>query len=245
MKGKSANKLDIRSKRPRYQQLKEEIKAKIENQEYRYGDKIPSEQEIIAEYEVSRITVRRAIEELCIEGYLVKKQGKGTFVDKPKLHRKIDNVESFSEGCRNNGMVPSHRLLERVLVDAGIDEQKFFGLRPGDKVIYTQRVLCADGDPIQLENCYYPFTEKYHFMLEEPLDGSLFTLLRQHGMEPCSNADNSLELVLASDKVASLLQVPSGEPLFSMISYLSDADGEPLYLERNYIVGSRYKFIVP
>ena len=67
---------------PLYQQVKDDIRAAIESGKYKTNEKIPPEPELSAEYSVSRITVRRAVEELCAEGYLVKMQGRGTFVSK-------------------------------------------------------------------------------------------------------------------------------------------------------------------
>ena len=68
---------------PLYQQVKDDIRAAIESGKYKTNEKIPPEPELSAEYSVSRITVRRAVEELCAEGYLVKMQGRGTFVRSP------------------------------------------------------------------------------------------------------------------------------------------------------------------
>ena len=63
---------------PLYQQVKDDIRAAIESGKYKTNEKIPPEPELSAEYSVSRITVRRAVEELCAEGYLIKMQGRGT-----------------------------------------------------------------------------------------------------------------------------------------------------------------------
>ena len=71
----------------------EDIKCAIEEEKYKYEDKIPSEPELSELYSVSRITVRRAVDELCTEGYLIKKQGKGTYVGHPKLQRKIERAD--------------------------------------------------------------------------------------------------------------------------------------------------------
>ncbi len=84
---------------PLYRQILEGIKQKIEAGELRAGDRLPSEQELMEHYQVSRRTVRTAVDELCGQGCLVRKQGKGTFVSKPKLHRKIVNVLSFQDAC--------------------------------------------------------------------------------------------------------------------------------------------------
>ena len=104
---------------PLYQQVKDDIRAAIESGKYKTNEKIPPEPELSAEYSVSRITVRRAVEELCAEGYLVKMQGRGTFVSKPRIHRKFTSgrgTASFTETCKENGMVPGARLLNRQIV---------------------------------------------------------------------------------------------------------------------------------
>ena len=103
---------------PLYQQVKDDIRAAIESGKYKTNEKIPPEPELSAEYSVSRITVRRAVEELCAEGYLVKMQGRGTFVSKPRIHRKFTSgrgAASFTEICKENGMVPGARLLNRQI----------------------------------------------------------------------------------------------------------------------------------
>ena len=115
---------------PLYQQIKEDIKAAIERGKYKPNEKIPAEPELSAEYSVSRITVRRAVEELCNEGYLVKMQGRGTFVRTPRIHRKMtggDKLESFSKTCRESGRVPGARLLDRKIVPVRGDAKACFG----------------------------------------------------------------------------------------------------------------------
>lgn len=97
--------LDKNSQQPLYVQLMRVIKDNIQNGQYKAGDQIPTETALSDTYGVSRITVRKTIEELCAQGFLVKRQGKGTFVEMPKIYRKIeqDNNISFSESCRANG----------------------------------------------------------------------------------------------------------------------------------------------
>ena len=82
---------------PLYQQVKDDIRAAIESGKYKTNEKIPPEPELSAEYSVSRITVRRAVEELCAEGYLVKMQGRGTF--QRSVHKnghKVSTIRSLS-----------------------------------------------------------------------------------------------------------------------------------------------------
>ena len=74
---------------PLYQQIYDEIKDAIEKGVYAPKERIPSELELAEQYDVSRITVRRAVEELCSDGYLVKQQGRGTFVSTPHINRQF------------------------------------------------------------------------------------------------------------------------------------------------------------
>ncbi|HFJ8521870.1 TPA: GntR family transcriptional regulator, partial [Enterococcus faecium] len=110
--------LDTNAQLPLYLQLKEILKNKINTGEYPENTKIPAESELIESYEVSRITVRKAVEELVEEGYLLKKQGKGTFVNRHKVFRKIEYVMGFSESCKSNGFTPTSIVLERKIIPA-------------------------------------------------------------------------------------------------------------------------------
>lgn len=100
-------KLDKKSTVSLYIQLMHVIKEQIHNGTYLEGEQIPTEGELSKMYNISRITIRRAIEELCQQGYLKKIQGKGTFVEAPKIYRKLeqDNNISFTEACKLKGSI--------------------------------------------------------------------------------------------------------------------------------------------
>ena len=162
---------------PLYQQVKDDIRAAIESGKYKTNEKIPPEPELSAEYSVSRITVRRAVEELCAEGYLVKMQGRGTFVSKPRIHRKFTsgrNAASFTETCKENGMVPGARLLNRQIVPVRKDEETFFHVGSDALLIYIQRLRTADGQPVFLENLFLPYEPYKNLMSENLNDVSMF-----------------------------------------------------------------------
>ena len=228
---------------PLYQQLMEDIKYANEDGKYQPEEKIPSEPELSELYSLSRITVRRAVDELCAQGYLVKKQGKGTFVGRAKLQRKLpgNNTMSFTDVCRLNGKVHSVRMLTCQEVPARQDEIKFLNLEPGSKLLYIQRLHMADGVPIQLENNFYPL-DRFAFLRQEDLEhNSLLQILRErHGINTCNTSDTTVEIVRASPEYAQLLDVPVGEPLFYMNIYFLDYNGQPLFVGRQYIVGKRY-----
>lgn len=228
---------------PLYQQMMEDIKRDIEEGTYQPAQKIPTEPELSKLYHVSRITVRRAVDELCIQGYLVKKQGKGTFVGHAKLQRKLvgNDAMSFTDVCRLNGQTPSAKVLACVQVPARDDEVNFLGLEPGANLLYIQRLHLADGIPIQIENNYYPL-DRFGSLQQEDLEhNSLFQVLRyRYGMAPSGTADTTLEIVQASLEYAQLLDIPVGDPLFYMNAYFLDERKQPMFVGRQYTVGKRY-----
>lgn len=240
--------LDEESLTPLYQQVMEEIKRGIESGAYPTGDKIPSEVELSEMYSVSRITVRRAVEELVGEGLLTKRQGKGTYVNQRRLQRKItqeSDVQSFSDSCRANGFVPGAHVIERELVPANHEFQEFFGMSPEDNLVHIRRVRTADGVPIMLETNYYPY-DRFAFLLEEDLeDKSVFDVIEQRlGSRPEGSDPTTIEIVLATSSTAEPLGVRVGEPLFFENTHLRDSEGNPMLVGHQYIVGSRYVFTI-
>lgn len=231
---------------PLYQQVKEDIKSAIEQGRYKTNEKIPSEPELSAEYSVSRITLRRAVEELCNEGYLVKKQGQGTFVSTPRIHRKMaggNRMESFTKTCQNYGMRAGARLLSRQIVPVRQDEREFFGLDPDELLVYIERLRTADGLPIFLENQFFPYKEFRGLMEENLNDVSLFETIEQiSGRRPVDSSRRTLEIARASVEQAQKLGVSLGEPLMYLNSYFTDQDRKPLCIGRQYYIGSRYMF---
>lgn len=134
--GHMAKQVMTSSLMPLYLQVVGNIKYAIDSGKYKVGDKIPTEAELGEQYGVSRITVRRAVSELVEAGYLVKQQGRGTFVKSSRdlmmvQHRTDLEVQSFSEACRNSGYAPGSIETEHGVREAAPDECAFLGLSEG------------------------------------------------------------------------------------------------------------------
>ena len=234
---------------PLYQQVIDIIKNEINSGAYKAGARIPNEFELAESYKVGRVTVRRAIEELVQQGYLTKRQGKGTFVNAPKLKRKIrqkDDVQSFSDACRVNGMEPGACVISRKILPADSTEAQFFGVPVGTDLICVERVRTADGVPVMLENNAFVLADHPYLQTladKDLTDNSIFALVAEHsGRAPLKSDPCTVEIALADAQAAPLLEVPVGEPLFYMEAYFTDEDERPLLLGRQKIVGSRYVF---
>lgn len=125
--------------------------------------------------------MRRAIEELVQQGYLTKRQGKGTFVNAPKLKRKIrqkDDVQSFSDACRANGMEPGACVISRKILPADSTEAQFFGVPVGTDLICVERVRTADGVPVMLENNIYVYEDNAYLSTAPLSNQSIFEFVR-------------------------------------------------------------------
>ena len=234
----------LESAQPLYQQIIEDIKQKIEEGVYTEGIRIEGEKELMEEYGVSRITVRRAITELCNEGYLSKHQGIGTFIQIPKIKKISSDIEGFSVSCAKQGLKPSYHTIHTIIVDARANERNFLNIDESCRLIYTRRVLLADEIPIMLENLFFPFTDKFQFILENSLEQPLYPLLHQKGITPSKDFKGTLETAGASADLANLMKIPNGSPLFYRVAHIADKAGNPLFIERSYIVGSRFIFYI-
>ncbi len=228
---------------PLYMQLKNIIKGKIDSGEIGINDKIPSEAELAEQYEVSRITVRSALSELVTDGYLVKKQGKGTYASKPKLSRPIEDSLGFSESCKAAGFEAMSVVLKREVLPATDKLKDMLKLSEKDQVLYIQRLRLANGEPLMLENNYYSYNN-YSFLMKEPLTGSLYDLLRENKNIDCDRSLKTIISVITADQEkAKILNVSIGEPLFVIDTVAADTKDVPIHYGIQYVVGSKYCFV--
>ena len=228
---------------PLYVQLMEELETSIRNGVYKPGDKIMTEAEMATEYGVSLITVRKAVGSLMEKGLVVRKQGKGTFVTKPKYSRNMKKLQSFTEMCEQMGVKPGAQVLENRLIMADKKVADRLGIEPGSNVVYISRLRLADGEPVQVEKSYFPL--KYAFLLEEDLNnGSMFECLKEKAGAKVASSEKMIELCRATAEEAALMDVKKGDYLLFVKSTAYDENGEPMYAGIQLINGDRFSLYV-
>lgn len=228
---------------PLYVQLMEELETSIRNGVYKPGDKIMTEAEMAKEYGVSLITVRKAVGSLMEKGLVVRKQGKGTFVTKPKYSRNMKKLQSFTEMCEQMGVKPGAQVLENRLIMADKKVADRLGIEPGSNVVYISRLRLADGEPVQVEKSYFPL--KYAFLLEEDLNnGSMFECLKEKAGAKVASSEKMIELCRATAEEADLMDVKKGDYLLFVKSTAYDENGEPMYAGIQLINGDRFSLYV-
>lgn len=119
---------------PLYLQLKSKIRRDIRTGIFKPGDKLPSEAQLQKEYGMSRVTVRNAMEELAVDGYIIKVQGKGSFVAQSDMLRLPAGVTSFTEDAKMQGVNLTSKVIKVGLEDIQSDlDREFFGRQSGRK----------------------------------------------------------------------------------------------------------------
>lgn len=156
--------IDSNNREPFYYQLAKDIENKIDSGEWKKGQKITSERELCIQYNVSRITVRNAINELEKKGKLEKIQGKGTYVLGKNIVQSLGNVYSFSKEMEKQGKITSTKLLIQKLIKADFKLAEQLDIAEGSELVYIERLRIADDIPIMLERTYFDY-KKYPFML--------------------------------------------------------------------------------
>ena len=223
---------------PLYRQLMQRLRSDIAGGVYPVHSRIPSEQELCADYQVSRVTVRKALAELTREGLLRRMQGKGTFVCAPRIQQSLKDVNSFHEACRLMGSVPGTKLVSAQLIRP--DERTAADLHQTDEmVVELVRLRLADDLPVMLETNRFPAA--YGWLLEEKLTGSLYQLLERRGAV-ASKGIHEISLCYASASQARLLGVNPGDALLQLAQVIYDQDGEPLHTSHQVIRGDRFTF---
>lgn len=227
---------------PIYHQLEEYIKQQIENGILMEETVIPSEREYAQTFQISRMTVRQAINNLVSEGYLKRQKGRGTFVNKKKVEQELQGMTSFTEDMLSRGMSPSSTLLSFQIIPA--DKKTAFDLKieEKDSVYKIKRIRLADGAPMALETAYIP-VEIVPGLTEENSNLSLYQYIEEILSLSITEATQEIEASIASSNDAEALEINIGDPilLIERISYLQNRI--PFELVKSTFRADRYRFI--
>mgnify|MGYP000969627418 CR=1 FL=1 len=167
-----------------YYQLKEELMKKLISKQWLPGEKIPSEKELCQMYGVSRITVRKALDELERSGHLVRRQGKGTFVTNISMEQRLSKFYSFSEELKQRGLQEHCRIIQFDQVPATNEVAAPLGLEPLDPVFKLTRLRLVDLTPYTLETSYIPVAVCPSLTEEVISTKGLYNSMRADGVYP-------------------------------------------------------------
>lgn len=229
---------------PLYKQLEEILRGEIESGERAAGTRIPTENELSEQYNVSRVTVRKSLAGLSEQGYLERKSGKGTFVAEKKLQRGLSTgAISFTEMCKRIGVAPGAKTTKIALEDPTARDQELMNLRPEEKIIVLERIRYADSRPVLLESNKFP--ELFSFLFSENLnDHSLYEVLKTKHDIILEHSSKAIDITFASQKEAKTLEISKGYPLLRIESIVHDSENTITNLCCQLCIGDKFKLLV-
>lgn len=227
---------------PIYHQLEEYLKQQIENGILKEENSIPSEREFAEKFQISRMTVRQAINNLVMEGYLIRKKGLGTYVNKKKVEQDLQGMTSFTEDMLARGMKPSSKLLSFTIMNADKKTASDLQIVENDPVYNIKRIRLADGDTMALETAYIP-VNLVPGLSEENSNMSLYQYIEENLSLSISEATQEIVASISDNSIAETLGMEEGDPILYIvrISYLQD--GKPFELVKSAFRADRYRFI--
>jgi GntR family transcriptional regulator len=199
---------------PLYLRIEQTILDQIQNNQLKPGDLLPSEAELAQQYQVSRITAKRALDDLVHQGRAFRQQGRGTFVAQARI-REISGFRSFSEDIRARGGVPASKVLvfEEITPDQATRAQ--LRLDEGETVFLLKRLRLADDDPVAIETAVIPTRCCPGLLGEDLTQRSLYAVLREKYQVLPTWADAEIEARPASKEEANLLGIRPGKPVLA------------------------------
>jgi GntR family transcriptional regulator len=195
-------------------------------------------------YSVSRTTTRQAVDLLVRQGYLYREHGRGTFVSPQKLQKGISELTSFSEDMKRRGLEPGQRILsinyqrppEKVLALLELPPET-------PELLHIQRLRLGNGTPMGLLDSYYVLPEGVTFTRADLESyGSIYQLLQERFHLTPTEADETLEVTLASPEEAALLQISPGSPLLLSERTTYSQYRRPMEFVKILYRGDRYRY---
>lgn len=220
-------------------QLKKEFYEKIANKEWLPGQRIPSEKELCEEYGVSRITVREALRELVEANYIVRKQGKGTFVAAPTVEYTLSSVFSLSKELEARGLESKFTILNYQEIEPAEFYKNTFKISSDETIICLTRVRTINGEAYAYEESVVP--RRY-------LEGAIREDINQFGLYPtmkkCSGffpeyANEAVEAVICPNEVAQAMGIQAKSAVFRIDRY-TFAKEKCVEHCKSFVYGQRY-----
>lgn len=226
---------------PVYIQIHDKLKEEIEKGHWKIGDRLPSERELAVHFNVSRMTLRQAVQTLADEGILERKIGSGTYVAREKVQETMTGTTSFTDIMKKQNRVPSSKTVSFFQTTPSSSEMKRLELKEHEPIIRMERIRYADGVPICFEVASIPHELVKNFSKKE-ITESFYSALESKGGYKIGNANQTVSAMLASEQIAEYLDIKRGEAVLRLrqISYLQD--GRPFEYVRTQYVGNRFEF---
>ncbi|WP_176047309.1 GntR family transcriptional regulator [Burkholderia sp. BCC1644] len=227
---------------PLYVQIKDTLRARILDGTYAPHSRMPSEHELCAIFDVSRITVRQALGDLQKEGLLFKLHGKGTFVSKPKAFQNVTSLQGFAEAMSSMGYEIVNQLRSFRTVKADRHLATKLNVPEGAPLVEIHRVRLLNREPVSLEQTWVPEALGKRLAGADLATRDIFLVLENDCGIPLGHADVSIDAILADDEIVDALRVEESSPVLRIERLTHDTSGAPIDYEYLYFRGDAFQY---
>jgi GntR family transcriptional regulator len=222
---------------PHYRQIERALRDRIATSSP--GDRLPSDAELCAEFGVSRMTARHAMQRLLEDGLITREPGRGSYVATPPSYRRANRLMTFSQEMRRRGRIPSSRVLACLIRPSTAAEAATLGRPTGEPVVELRRLRLADGIPIALETAILIGACADAVLPADLVQGSLHEVLTEAGFV-LRRGTGTISAVAATAEDARLLGIRSGSPLLIEQRVIADRHGQRIEATESRYPGDRY-----
>lgn len=223
---------------PFYIAIREDLASKIKKGVYLPGSRIPPEGELTKHYDVSRMTIRHAIDDLVNSGLLLRRQGIGTFVLTEQVRRNYNELNSFFEEMSEQGLNPSSTLLNIMRKKASVHVAKKLNISEGDEVYFLERLRNIKGNPIAINEVWIP-ASLFPLPTEKEAEASLYEFYKRNGYEVVI-AEQQIQARLATKEQAFKLNIKKGAPILYSDRVTYTYNNVPIERVEAYAIGDHY-----
>lgn len=232
-------------KEPLYEKIRRALIVGIDSGVWSIGTQFPTEEQIQRQYSASRGTVRRALHDLEMQGYIDRKSGKGTFVARSgsRISKLIGRIASFTQQMNDVGLVAGATILANELISAATADGRVieaFRVPSEAQIVHIQRLRTANQDPVAIQSVYLlpdqcPDISSYDVH-------SLFSLYAEKYGRSMASGDEILRVSSSPPSIAGLLQIPDGAPIVIRDRITYDQDGFPFEVLHSIDRGDRWAY---
>ena len=223
-----------------YESCATALNREIETGALRPGQRLPSERSLGDALGFTRLTVRRALQELAQRGLLEPDERRGWQVRSGQVSDSLSTLMGFTQMAQMRGLVATSRILSLDYREATFDESEELRIAPGAPMLDLARLRLLDDRPTAIERMRMP-TSRLRWPDEFDFTGSVYAALESQGITP-TVADAYVDVVDATETEAALLGVATGRGLLRMNCVTTDTDGTSISLETSMYHPDRYRF---
>ncbi|MEO1204758.1 MAG: GntR family transcriptional regulator [Pseudomonadota bacterium] len=218
----------------KYETIRNWLSDRISSGEFACGAQLPSEHDIMAQFNVSRVTARQAFDALRQSGLVVAQRGKGYFVARLRADASLERLESFGEMMAPFGIETSSNVLELSEVPADEATAKALGVHREDTVTRLVRSRLAGHTVVSLDISHYPIKLGRRLMTLDLANQDVFLLLENHIGVELGYADVEIDVTQIDACYAPILDISSAEPVIRLLRKTHDNSGQTLAAEEIY-----------